>query len=173
VLAVQPIDVVPAFVRVKFWFGGVKGPPSVPEKYKSETGLTVKPPMLRLTLRDVLPLPFVVLVKMAAAVYAPAANALAEGSIETVTVVVAPGAKVLLPGETSTHAPVVAAVQDMLRLPEFPITYEVAEGTKGPPTGPDEENAVAGVTVMGPAAPGALIVTPIDEDVTEPIPAEH
>jgi hypothetical protein len=68
--AVQFMEAAPVFVSVYDWLDGVNGPPAVPDEVRPPAGVTVSGPAtfpaltVRLTGRDVFPVPLVVLAKV-------------------------------------------------------------------------------------------------------------
>jgi hypothetical protein len=99
---------------------GVNDPPAYPDEENPPAGDTdIGAFTVRVTLRVVLPLPFVVLVKMTLSVWLPAARLFAPELNETVTVALPPAASVPPVDERLIHDCFLLAVHFTDALPGF------------------------------------------------------
>src|SRR3954454_15216122 len=92
---------------------GENGPPTGPVLLNpfADTASTGAPVMVKVTFRDALPSPLVVLLKIIVSVLVDAANVFALAFTDTVNLALAPPAKVPELGESVSHETVFAAVQ--------------------------------------------------------------
>ena len=153
--AVQLIELPPVFCNVYDALDGLNAPPCAPDDVNPVDGVTLSTPgvvfTVRLTDRVVLPLLFVVFVKVTVPLYDPGVRLFAPLLIDTYTVVLAPAAKLPLVGDTVYQLPF-DAVQLINAPPVFWSVYVVLVGLKAPPCVPDDEKFVVGVTDKVPAA---------------------